>query len=59
LTRYWHTLPREDRFALLDVFVEMGFLTNDYAVTPLGEQYIKSIREQSPITDDEEQPVEE
>ena len=41
--RFWHTLPRPDRWALLDALVDGGLLAyNDGAliVTPLGEQYI-------------------
>lgn len=52
--RFWHTLPRPDRWALLDALVDDGLLaSNDgvLTVTPLGEQYIAaSLQEEREIT---------
>lgn len=50
MKRYWHTIPREDRFALLNELVNQGLLDEELAVTPLGELYINSARAESSIT---------
>ena len=52
--RFWHTLPRPDRWALLDALVDCGLLASDdgvLTVTPRGEQYIAaSLVEEREIT---------
>jgi hypothetical protein len=49
-TRYWHTIPREDRYALIQELVNQGLLDEELAVTPLGELYIPSARDESSAT---------